>query len=483
MKALKTATKGLVLGASILALGGVAQADVVDFNLYGASAQYNFFGNAAAAFLTTSLGCDANPVTYVTPSSDDGGNSKLTVGTNCTVNGVSGRTVNFRYSSKASFDGIDAIKGMTDPSAPTICPDLHQRPMATLSGSTLLLTSNPASCQTITIGASDVQGASFLQASNGNLHGPCDPADPTQTSANWTARSFTGIDTTGIQSDDALAYPFAFYVNPGVTSTRCTDSAHFDNMCLSDADCGGAVGSCQSSTINNISRMQAIMLFSGSIKYWSDFGTSNGAAGGYFTTKPVTICYRHAGSGTHATLDLGIVKGKGWGSLLKQNEKDVRNGATAPYMYFNDATSNMKNCLTWVNGGNSGAPDSMASYNAAAVGGAIGYMDADNGNTANYVQIKYQGYVANRINMRDGLYDDFFAINRMYKNPTMSADQAAIETALFNYVSTPANINAGTVGAARALTYGSVKELRFNKSSSDINYPTKVLTVPSPQMP
>jgi hypothetical protein len=478
MKALKTAAKGLVLGASIFALAGVANAVTpVDFNLYGASAQFNFFTNAAPAFLTGQLGCASANATPLLAAGD--ANSALTIGTNCSS--VGGANINFRYSSKASFDGIEAVQGIQDPNAVTICSDKSQRPMATLSsdGVTMLPTTSTASCQTVTVGTSDVQASSFLQQSQGALLGPLGGAA--------TTLSFNGVPATGLSVDAPLAYPFAFYVNPGVTSTRCSDTAHFDNLCLTDADCGAVSGSCKSSTIDNISRLQAVLLFSGQILYWSDFGTANGATGGYYTTKPVTLCMRHAGSGTLATLDLGIVRGNGWGNGLVQFESDPAGGSTnpnnLPYVWFNNATGDMKNCLTWAAGNLTGVTP-MATLDPNGVGGAIGFMDADNANTASYVQIKYNGFAANRINMRDGMYDDFYAVNHMYRNTgNLNSSQTAIYNTLIGYISNPANINPSTVGAGKSLTYGAATELRVSKQAGgDATYPEVVAGGPADPM-
>jgi len=482
MKALKTATKGLVLGASIFALAGVANAaTAVDFNLYGASAQFNFFTNAAPAFLTGQLGCTSANATPLLAAGD--ANSALTIGTNCSS--VGGANINFRYSSKASFDGIEAVQGVQDPNAVTICSNKSQRPMATLSsdGVTMLPTTSTASCQTVTIGTSDVQASSFLQQSHGLLLGPLGGVQ--------TDLTFNGVPATGLTVDAPIAYPFAFYVNPGVTSTRCLPTsptaAAVDSFCFDDSTCGGTAGNhtyCTAQTIDNISRLQAVLLFSGQILYWSDFGTANGATGGYYTTKPVTLCLRHAGSGTLATLDLGIIRGNGWGSGLVQFESDAGGGPSAlPYTYFNNATGDMKNCLIWAAGNTNGVTP-MATLDPTAVSGAIGFMDADNPNTTSYTQIKYNGFAANRVNMRDGMYDDFYAINHMYRNTgDLNSSQTAIYNTLLSYISNPANINTSTVGAGKSLTYGAASELRVSKApGGDTSYP-QVVTPLDPVTP
>jgi opacity protein-like surface antigen len=112
---MKKGMKTLALAASVLALAGTAQAATVDINVYGASAQYLFWNDAADNFLI-SRGC-----TGVTQAQDTSGKHGITTGT------CSSDTVNIRYSAKASFESCLSLNGTTNPDS---CPSPTQRKMA-----------------------------------------------------------------------------------------------------------------------------------------------------------------------------------------------------------------------------------------------------------------------------------------------------------------------------------------------------------------
>lgn len=487
----------LILGASVLAFGGAAQAATY-VNIYGASAQYNFWTNYAPALLAN-LGCAVNVTKYTTSD----GKSQVAVGTGCSEalssdDGTSDGYIYLSYSNKASWDAIDAVLGVYDSdnngggnrdSTGTTCAD-NQRPVATCVHSACGANATYA-CQIITIGTSDVEGGVFTQLSNGTQFGPLDPSD---TAISRVFNNGAGIDdsalkkikymvgsTTIINPEAPLAYPFAFYVNPGVTAYRCGTSASTNpnKFCVDDANCGGTAGShtlCTAQTINNLTRLQIVALFSGGIGDWSDFGV-------YYPAKPVTLCMRHAGSGTSATLDWGIVEGNGWGTGLVQTEQRVCGSAGCtgglPYVYFNAGTGDLQNCMKWADGQSFSGADTL---DPSQSGGAIGYMDADNANNTHYVQIKYNGAWASRITMHDGIYDNFWTINRMYVPAGLTTAQVSIYNTILTALKTPGNITNATVGGTRGNYYGSSTELNFGKGSS-ISYPSTYSPADSPASP
>jgi hypothetical protein len=123
---------------------------------------------------------------------------------------------------------------------------------------------------------------------------------------------------------------------------------------------------------NNITRIMAVLLFSGNISNWDQFGST-------YPNLHTVLCMRHAGSGTHATLDYAVEQGNGWGGTLisaqnipGQTRRQVSgtvNGSPATTwlaaydgsqadVYFNDGTGDELDCIN----------------NYA---GAIGYADAD----------------------------------------------------------------------------------------------------------
>ena len=233
--------------------------------------------------------------------------------------------------------------------------------------------------------------------------------------------------------------------------------------CYDDAQCGGSAGShtyCVKSTIDNLSRLQAVALYSGGIANWSDFGASYAEE-----SWPVTLCLRHAGSGTSATLDWAVMEGNGWGTALWR-AKIVRLPVPAPYIYFNDGTWNMKNCLSWANGDS--ANGTGAGYDALAGsehGGGVGYMDSDNVDTTDYVQIKLDGVRASRMAMHDGIYE-YWTINRMYVPSGLTQAIVDFYAQMLAAINNPANITNANVGGARGNYYGASVELNFPKGTS-----------------
>ncbi len=153
----------IVAGASMLALVGTASAAITgDINVYGASAQFNFWKAQAPVYMAAQ-GC-----TGIKSATKDSKNA-ITQGT------CGGVVRNFRSSAKASYDGPLAIQGnTTNPNRTTECASASQRKMVDEAscGAWGTGTCTTTKCVTVTGGASDVQVASFNQESHGKIFGP-----------------------------------------------------------------------------------------------------------------------------------------------------------------------------------------------------------------------------------------------------------------------------------------------------------------------
>ncbi len=302
-----------------------------------------------------------------------------------------------------------------------------------------------------------------------------------------------------------MVYPFGFYVNPGVTATMCntaaSDQTRIGSLCTTatvTTDCGSAStsGACTSQTITNITRLQAVALFSGQIANWNDFG-------GYYTTLPVTLCMRHSGAGTHAGFDLGVMQGdgngSGWGGPLAvvENRWTDPNNGSPPYVYFNDLASDETNCLTLANNvavsakNASGVTDVNETPPAGVIGGAIGMIDADTASTANYKQIKYNGVWPSRAAMRNGIYDDFWIMDRLYvpgptsndpSVPALTLAQQTMYGMMLQVIANPANLTNASLGGTRGNYYGSANEIQFEKATG-ATYPYQFTGAVTPQTP
>jgi hypothetical protein len=499
----KAIASGLVFAAFVLAFAGAASADVY-FNLNGTSEEFTFW-TAMGSTLLTNLGCQSivavtKQVSITDVSNGSGSKSGIVLGNQCSSLSDQGYLY-FTYTNKASWDGIDAVNNVwdgsnwgtyntstqtynvaSDPCASATTPDglscsnHNCRKVAYCVG--CATGSTPGStCEAIQVGASNLEASGIIQKTQGNLKGPVNAGQI------YTYRQFppTGIATPYSGAPSApLAYPFAFYVNPGVKAWQCVDGGatlnQFCNPNASPSDC--TPGTCTWTTINNISRVQAVALFSGQIKYWGDFGP-------YFsqtyiqndTSLPVTLCLRHAGSGTHSVLDIAVMKDNGFGTsnLAKAENRSIA-GNNPPYVYFNDLSSDETACLAWASGLTTvSSGDPLPTNYSSVDGGAIGYVDADTTNGLNgsqqvmYYRVQYNGVWPTRGTMDNGIYDDFWTIDRLYPAASVGSstapgpDQGVIYNEMLTLVANPANIcNA----AAQCNYYGSATELNFTKGAT-----------------
>ncbi len=405
----------LAATAALMAIAGSAQA-ATDINIYGASAQFTFWTAVAKPYLV-SQGCTEANITQAVSADKKHGIASAPVGTGNCASGI-----NLRYSSKASYDGIRAVKGScvgdssTCVANPDGCPDDFSRKMITSA------TNLATSCQTVHIGASDVAGESFTQESHGALKGPNGGAQ--------TDRIFSGITVpANVTATQSIVVPFGFFANKSIQY--------------------------QGATIDSITRMQAVNIFSGSSWYWSDFGSDYSTTAG---DGEIVACLRHAGSGTHATMDLAVMNAK-WGAPLVQSE-----AVGGPNVYFNDGSSDEMKCIN-------------------QLAGAIGYADADQlakqADADTYPNVtgplKYNGFAPTRVNVVNGL-NDFWATQWLYINTTNYGATSPVKVQYNNLIAYAAdknNLSAATIGAEKAAYWAAKSEMVYMKPS-DKGYPVYV---------
>jgi hypothetical protein len=159
-----------------------------------------------------------------------------------------------------------------------------------------------------------------------------------------------------------------------------------------------------------------------------DWGQLNGF--GAYAGKGVQLCFRHAGSGTHATIDKAVMRG----DLALVTDEAVNGLAgtlTDAYFYQSSDSSSggMKQCIE-TNGGNGVGGDYIA----------IGYLDADAAATANMHQLKYQGASATDTEIANGSYDFWSAQNVYLK----TADDSTVVQKMMSFAA--ANIPSGKAG-------------------------------------
>ena len=279
------------------------------------------------------------------------------------------------------------------------------------------------------------------------------------------APSYGGVDTTGLTPYNTVVVPFGFFVNSAVTAQTCT-SGLVGNYCTTNTHCetgynkgDGVCGA--AATITNITREEAILIFSQQVANWSDLGA-------YFTAQPIVACLRHAGSGTHSTLDLAVLNSN-WGGNIAMFENTTAS-ATTPITWFNQSSGDEIKC---VNGGSTPNP------NGSAIG-AIGYADGDQAinvaNTSqNVKQLKYNGFYPTRTALRNGLYD-FFTNAWLWTNPANGATINNLAADMIAFAKVPTN-----VPTSKANYWATQSEMKFNKAD-DKSYPGKVHAT-APQLP
>ncbi|MFZ5572206.1 MAG: hypothetical protein ACOZF0_17545 [Thermodesulfobacteriota bacterium] len=385
--------KSAVVGMAMMSVVGSAQAAQIDINIYGASAQYLFWNDAADNFLIAQ-GCTG--VAQAEYSDKKHGITRGTCGAN---------TVYIRYTSKASYDGIRAVKCQDPEGLSAGCPSACYRRMAdeTATNFTTKVVS-ALSCEDVTIGASDVEADAFNQESHGALKGHLGGV--------WTDRFINGVDDSGLNSYRPLVVPFGFFKNNSVPYT-------------------------------NLTRLMAVHLFSGQVNNWQSFDMAQ-------DNQDVVVCLRHAGSGTHATLDAAVMRGD-LPLVIEENQVPFLGSVK----WFNDGSSDMMKCID---------------QNA----GAIGYADSDAlKNPATYPNtsaVTYMGVSAVKANVVQGMYD-FWSAQWLFESPT-DANYGTTHswvTALNTFASNPANLPASTQAF-----WATQSEMKVTKANS-FAFPTRTV--------
>jgi hypothetical protein len=469
----KTMFKTILAAASLAAVAGTAGAQ--DINIYGASAEFNFWKGAGIAFLQAAAPAGLGCGTVSGAIKDPSGKSFIIVGSGCSNSTVLGAdtNVNFRVANKASYDGIFAVTNSSD-SQGTPCGGANNaRSMANAAASD---TQAVDGCNVVTLGASDVPANAFVQKSSGPLQGPLPSG--TQASITRVFNNGAGVDTAALGTlalntnyYQPVKVPFGFFLTSNVKAKTCnTLSPTPGDFCNADIDCGSTgtpavpiAGSCNttSAPVSNITREMVTELFHGTLANWSSF------AG--FDSLPVTVCVRHAGSGSHATIDLALMN-KAWGAAWPASSITNK-------FWYNDSTGDLLNCMRE-------AQATTKTGRQTTVTGAIGYADADTDLTNGglvasgviYGPLKYNGTYPNAQNIISGVYD-LYADQTLYLAPTANTansygvTQKAATDLLMSYLndSTGSHLN----GTSFRNFWAAAAEMKVGRSGNPFSYPVR----------
>jgi hypothetical protein len=426
----KKFVKGAIIGAAALTLAAPVQAadnpDVL-VHLFGASAQYKFWTDTAPKFLADqgALGakCDVTKVFHAkgpgtgnVVNGDEVSNNEKTMsgrdagaakGENC--QGV-GDEVIITYTTFSSAKGVQAVARLASYDGCTTLGEAGLPDVTDLDSDGNAITWGPypgtpgtvddLECLFPSMGASDVAATTFGQESHGELKGP---------NGGGYIDSFANPITlpAGMTNCRPIVVPFAFFGDHDLV-------------------------------IDNLTRLMATSIFSGTVFFWSDLGINQAAV----DTDDINVCLRHAGSGTHATLDAAVMRGDA--GLMKDE--------FAPYVYFNKGSSDLMKCIRDVGPG------------------TVGYADADkNGALGNesyqtVKRLKYMGAEGNADTIKNGVYD-FWSAQWLYFNQNDPNIDKIDE--LCAYAAVGANMP-----ASRAGFWAAENDMKVEKAT-DFEFPTR----------
>ena len=244
---------------------------------------------------------------------------------------------------------------------------------------------------TATVTGDVVTGITITNGGSGYTSAPtitiADPPDPP---GGTTATATAAIDVDVVKAINVTSGGSGYTSPPTVTIT---------------GDGSGATAVAYR-TIGNITRDNAELIFSGQVYDWSDIVDVNGDA---YDAQAIQVCLRHAGSGTHASIDAYL-----------NSDLIFTEDTTGPYnFYHNDGSSDMMKC---VNG--SGAWTGT---------GAIGYADADQslGSYPKTERIALNGVTPGEDTIKNGSYN-FYGLQQLYG--------VAAADALCTFAGNPGNI-------------------------------------------
>jgi ABC-type phosphate transport system substrate-binding protein len=466
----------LAVGAFLLSMTGISSA--TDVNIYGASAQFNFWSNLATTWLTLPVAsggahCQTAPVTNAGASYSPadktpagvyyhGAKYFVVTASQCDASVATDQKITIRVSAYDSEDGINAVLGTTNLNDVYGCTK-RQRMM--LNDNTNNADTN-FGCYDVHLGASDVNGTTLIQSTQGQLDGPKGPTSVTVGDvllAGGVAGGALPAPDLGKWTAGAAGSDY-----PVVAQATCSNGTLIDNHPFVDPfafyvenDAKTAGDGLLAANITNLTQGMVEQIFSGNVTDWHTFFPSIPAG------STITRCLRVAGSGTYATFDAGVMKTNGVGATLPS--KDETYPPVSDHVWFNNTSGDMENCFS-------------------TIPGAIGFIDASTGAYAGATQVSFNGTAPTGANLQNGTYDRFWSLEHIFEpifplpaNTGTFSDAENVAAGYANNYPSPTvsammnwanNLTAWPAGLPAAYqTYWAIDTLMSVHKGTDFTYP------------
>ncbi|MDY6822761.1 MAG: hypothetical protein SWH68_03040 [Thermodesulfobacteriota bacterium] len=262
----------------------------------------------------------------------------------------------------------------------------------------------------------------------------------------------------------------------------CAGGPNYGQSCQTAQECAGDIANteCVAQPIDNLSRLQALLIFSGEVNNWKTFGP-------WYPDLPIVQCMRHAGSGTHATWDKAIFRGdksfltstvvadlgdNNWSGKVDWKECEVAGlcGTPANTPHPNATSATGDDVTVWHYRSSTDLTyDCIDFYD-----GGIGYIDADkilgHDDTSDCHTIKLEGVEPTREKVKFGEYIYWSAQQCQYDADSVDAVDQYIIEGLMDYAADAGNLTNEAFGTS-ADWWATSGEMTVTKTS-DVKYPS-----------
>jgi len=213
-----------------------------------------------------------------------------------------------------------------------------------------------------------------------------------------------------------------------------------------DVDVAGTT--CEFVPLDNLSRLQAMLIFSDTVQNWNEFGKA-------YPDMTIYKCMRHAGSGTHATLTKAVFRQKyNIATSMRVAQDDV-----FPTVWHYRSSSDLAgDCVD-------------------ALSGAVGYVDADKQMGKDYGNshtMKFEGIEPTRMKIKNGEYS-FWAEQNVFYDPDCAGDNTSetgltIISALIDFAKDSSNLREDNFGDT-AFFWATKAEMKYTREGDVDQYP------------